>query len=88
MAKGSISINSDVVSGILANLSGVYSTFSSDITSSVDGDFSVLQELGFGNCISKIKSQATSLTNVQKSIIDSIASHLSEVEDTVEEEQQ
>ena len=82
MAKGSVSINSDVVSSILANMSSVYSTFSSDITSSVDGDFSVLSELGFGNCISKIKSQATSLTNVQKSIIDSIASHLSDVEDT------
>ena len=84
MAKGSVSVNSDVVSSILANLTSVYSTFSSDIVSSVDGDFSVLRELGFGNCLDKIKSQATSLTNSQKSIIDSIASHLAEMEETEE----
>jgi hypothetical protein len=82
MANGSVSINSEVVSSILASLSSVYSTFSSDIVSSVDSDFQVLKDLGFTNCLDKIKSQATSLSESQKTIIDSIASHLSEVEDT------
>ena len=85
MANGKVSINSEVVSNVLSNLSNVYSTFSSDIISSINGDFQVLTALGFTNCLSKIKNQYSSISSTQKNIIDSIASHLSEVVDTEEQ---
>ena len=84
MAKGNVAINSEVVTNVLSDLSKVYSSFSGDIVSSVSGDFQVLSALGFTNCLSKIKSQSQALATIQKSIIDSIAAHLSEVVDTEE----
>ena len=79
MARGKITINTDIANEVVAGLNSASTTLESDILGKLSG-FEVLIELGFiTNCLPKIKEQATSLANSEKEISASISKHLSSV---------
>ena len=81
MANGKVAVNSEVVSSIVAHLDEAYTILDSDISNSLDNDFIFLKEMGLAtNCLSKIKKQVEQIAEANKTIVDSIKSHLSDVE--------
>lgn len=79
MARGKITINTDIASEVVAGLNSASTTLESDILGKLSC-FEVLVELGFlTNSLPKIKEQATSLANSEKEISASISKHLSSV---------
>lgn len=80
MAKGKVSINSEVANNVITYLTNATQCLDGDVTSKLTSSFQPLVDLGFAsNCLSKVQEQVKSLLSQEQSLISSISSHLSDV---------
>ena len=80
MAKGKVSINSEVANNVITYLANATQCLDGDVTSKLTSSFQPLVDLGFAsNCLSKVQEQVKSLLSQEQSLISSISSHLSDV---------
>lgn len=78
--RGQITINSDVASSVITVLTNSCSTLESDVSGKLSSSVNPLVELGFvENSLSKITSQISTITSVEKQMISSISSHIETV---------
>jgi uncharacterized membrane protein YgcG len=80
--SGQISINSDEVGSIASSLNSTFTNLESEVSSKLPGNFSKITSLGFfSSGLTKLKQQASSISDTGKTIANMITEHVGDVAD-------